>query len=101
MHSAIVDCKYRFFIEANQLLRQQWWQFWMFNYQVYWVDQLLFIDECGFTARTADKQYGIGLIGNRVSGACHGQRSFKYTGSLAISSEGVIAFNLIDGMQLY
>ena len=79
-------------------LRYQFWQFFEVNDQYFYLDQLLFIDECGFTARTADRTIGLGLRGDRVHADVTGVRGWKCTGTLCIGLQGVVAFNLIDGL---
>ena len=78
-------------------LRRQFWVYWELNRNYFWLDQLIFIDEVGFTAKTADRTTGRALRGNRAHGQVTGQRQFKFTGNLAISLGGVLAFNLITG----
>ena len=82
-------------------LRQQFWQWFELNDQYFYLDQLLFIDECGFTAQTADRSMGLGLRGDRVHASVTGVRGWKCTGTLCIGLEGVVAFNLIDGLYFY
>ena len=61
------------------------------------MDQLLFLDECGFTQKTADRCDGRSLQGDRCIAAAHGVREFKYTGCLCVGLQGVVSFNLIQG----
>ena len=60
------------------------------------MDELVFIDESSFDSRTADREYGYGLSGERVAAPVTAVRGQRYTALAGICLEGLIGFSLIE-----
>ena len=63
-----------------------------------WFDMLIFLDETHFNDRTADREYGYALRGDRAIVHVNGQRGNRRTGIAAVSDSGLLAFGLYLSM---
>ena len=86
----------RYFRERSERQRSCYVNWWQRNGNNIYLDELVFIDESSFDSRSADRNYGYGLSGERVGAPVGAVRGQRYTALAGICLEGVIGFRLIE-----